>query len=553
MRLPVTLLTLLALVQPVRAGTPEPGYSDTLYAGGLSEPTALAFLPDGRLLITQKSGELLLLDSGSTSTLVTIPVCTDSEMGLLGIVLDPAFGSNGFIYLYRTHQGSSPPCGGSGRVGEVVRVTMGPGDTVSLGSLTVLLTGMRTDNGNHDGGVLRMGPDSKLYAGVGDTGLGDNQGGPGSSTNPYAQDLNELEGKILRLNLDGTVPADNPFFGQVGKRGEIFGYGFRNPFRMSFDDMTGMLWVGDVGDLTVEEIDIMIAGGNYSWPRCEGNLQGPPNAPTPCVVGTDVAPIFTYLHSGPSSLGTCLIGGSFAGAAFGALSSGNYVFGDCTSSNVYLATVNGTRDGFTGSPVLVSSNAGVPADFVTGPDGAIYYSAEGSSPGQVRRLAVAMTGVDAPLTGKGLTLRTAAQNSVTAKSKDSSMDLGGGVGSADDPTVSGGSLRVRSVVGGFDDTYPMPAGSWSVIGDPSNAKGYRYKDPDQANGPIKVAMLRSGKLIKAVGKGAGLNHTLAANPDPVDVVLQTGTKRYCMTFAGTVRFTANLLFNAKDAGTGTCP
>ncbi len=552
MRLPVTLLTLLALVQPVRAGTPEPGFSDTLYADGLSEPTALAFLPDGRLLITQKSGELLLLDSGSTSTLVTIPVCTDSEMGLLGIALDPAFGSNGFIYLYRTHQGSSPPCGGSGRVGEVVRVTMGPGDTVSLGSLTVLLTGMRTDNGNHDGGVLRMGPDSKLYAGVGDTGLGDNQGGPGSSTNPYAQDLNELEGKILRLNLDGTVPADNPFFGQVGKRGEIFGYGFRNPFRMSFDDMTGMLWVGDVGDLTVEEIDIMIAGGNYSWPRCEGNLQGPPNAPTPCVVGTDVAPIFTYLHSGPSSLGTCLIGGSFAGAAFGALS-GNYVFGDCTSSNVYLATVNGTRDGFTGSPVLVSSNAGVPADFVTGPDGAIYYSAEGSSPGQVRRLAVAMTGVDAPLTGKVLTLRTAAQNSVTAKSKDSSIDLGGGVGSADDPTVSGGSLRVRSVVGGFDDTYPMPAGSWSVIGDPSNAKGYRYKDPDQANGPIKVAMLRSGKLIKAVGKGAGLNHTLAANPDPVDVVLQTGTKRYCMTFAGTVRFTANLLFNAKDAGTGTCP
>ena len=553
MRLPVTLLTFLALVQPVRAGTPEPGYSDTLYAGGLSEPTALAFLPDGRLLITQKSGELLLLDSGSTSTLVTIPVCTDSEMGLLGIVLDPAFGSNGFIYLYRTHQGSSPPCGGSGRVGEVVRVTMGPGDTVSLGSLTVLLTGMRTDNGNHDGGVLRMGPDSKLYAGVGDTGLGDNQGGPGSSTNPYAQDLNELEGKILRLNLDGTVPADNPFFGQVGKRGEIFAYGFRNPFRMSFDDMTGMLWVGDVGDLTVEEIDIMIAGGNYSWPRCEGNLQGHPNAPTPCVVGTDVAPIFTYLHSGPSSLGTCLIGGSFAGAAFGALS-GNYVFGDCTSSNVYLATVNGTRDGFTGSPMLVSSNAGVPADFVTGPDGAIYYSAEGSSPGQVRRLAVVMTGVDAPLTGKVLTLRTAAQSSLTAKSKDSSIDLGGGVGSADDPTVGGGSLRVRSVVGSFDDTYPMPTGSWSVIGDPSNAKGYRYKDPDQANGPIRVAILRNGKLIKAVGKGAGLNHTLAGNPDPVDVVLQTGTKKYCMTFGGTVRFTASLLFNAKDAAApGACP
>ena len=86
------------------------------------------------------------------------------------------------------------------------------------------------------------------------------------------------------------------------------------------------------------------------------------------------------------------------------------------------------------------------------------------------------------------------------------------------------------------------------------AKGYRYKDPDQANGPIRVAILRNGKFIKAVGKGAGLNHTLAGNPDPVDVVLQTGTKKYCMTFGGTVRFTANLLFNAKDAAApGACP
>src|SRR5262249_33355723 len=160
------------------------------------------------------------------------------------------------------------------------------------------------DNGNHNGGVLRIGPvDSKLYVGVGDTGLGDNQGGPGSSTNPYAQDLNELEGKVLRLNLDGTPPTDNPFFGQVGKRGEIFAYRFRNPFRMSFDDTTGSLWVGDVGDLTVEEIDIATSGGNYAWPHCEGTL------PSGCEQPGDIDPIFTYLHSGGTSLGTCLIGG----------------------------------------------------------------------------------------------------------------------------------------------------------------------------------------------------------------------------------------------------
>jgi glucose/arabinose dehydrogenase len=187
------------------------------------------------------------------------------------------------------------------------------------------------------------------------------------------------------INLDGTIPGDNPFVGMVGVREEVWAYGFRNPFRLTFDDVTGTLWIGDVGDLTVEEIDLGVAGGNYSWPRCEGNLQGPPMSPQQCVVGTDVAPIFTYPHSGGSSLGTCVIGGAFAGSAFGAMS-GDYVFGDCTSSNVYIADVNGPRDDIVGTPALVSSSAGTPADFVTGPDGAIYYVAE--SAGHIRRLAV---------------------------------------------------------------------------------------------------------------------------------------------------------------------
>src|SRR5262249_58825954 len=117
---------------------------------------------------------------------------------------------------------------------QVVRVTMGPGSTVNPSSLVVLLSGIRTDGGNHDGGVLRIGPDNKLYVGVGDSGNGDNQGGPGSSTNPYAQDLNSLNGKVLRLNLDGTPPNDNPVFNQAGKRGESFAYVFRKPFSFDF-------------------------------------------------------------------------------------------------------------------------------------------------------------------------------------------------------------------------------------------------------------------------------------------------------------------------------
>jgi glucose/arabinose dehydrogenase len=552
----LALAALMALAAPARAGTPASGFSDTLVVGSLGSPIALAFLPDGKLLIAEKGGDLVLFDGSTTTTLVTIPVCTDAEMGLLGVAIDPNFSINGFIYLYRTKAGSGGCGTPTGRFNQVVRVTMS-GGSVNLGSLSELLDGIRTDNGNHDGGVLRVGPDQKLFVGAGDSGLGDNVGGPGSATNPYAQDLGELNGKVLRLNLDGTPPADNPFIGTGGARGEIWAYGFRNPFRMSFDGATGKLWIADVGDLTVEEVDIGAAGGNYSWPRCEGNLQGPPGSPQPCVVGTDIAPVFTYPHSGASSLGTCIIGGTFAGGAFGGMA-GNYVFGDCTSNIIYHVALDAVRTGFTGTPAQVSTNAGTPSDFVPAPDGSIYYAAIGD--GEVRRLAAVVIGSDALLSGKILTLRDNANpalKSMTAKSRDSTLDLGGGVGSGDDPTLHGGSLRVVSTVSGFDNTYAMPAAAWSYIGKPADGKGYKYKDPKLVNGPVKIATLRNGKLLQAIGKGAGLGHTLSVNPDPVSVVLQTGAKHYCTSFGtatGATTTFAGKQFGAKNASApAACP
>ena len=170
-RLIVPLVLVALFATTAAAGDPEPGYTDTSAASGLSSPTALAFMPDGRMLVTEKGGGLVLVDGGVNTPLVTIPVCDDSEMGLLGIALDPDFTTNGFIYLYRTAQGTPAPCGFLNRFNEVVRVTMANDDTVAIGSLVVLVTNMQTDNGNHDGGVLRMGADDKLYVGVGDTGL----------------------------------------------------------------------------------------------------------------------------------------------------------------------------------------------------------------------------------------------------------------------------------------------------------------------------------------------------------------------------------------------
>lgn len=535
MRTTLAAIAMLLLVAPMaHAGSPVAGFTETLVTS-VSAPTALAFLPDGRLLVTEKGGALDLTDGVTTTTLVTLGVCTGSEMGLLGIAVDPDFTNNGFIYLYRTDD--SGGCGSaSGRFAQIVRVTMGPGDTVNPASLVVLLGGIRTDNGNHDGGVLRIGPDSKLYAGVGDTGNGDNQGGPGSSTNPYSQDLNALEGKILRLNLDGTIPADNPFVGQVGKRGEIFAYGFRNPFRFNFDPIGGSLWLGDVGDLTVEEIDIVTSGDNYSWPYCEATLPGG------CAQPGDVAPIFSYPHSGGSSLGTCLIGGSFS-ATFGGLDN-DYFFGDCTSGRIFHATVNGPRDDISGTPSLFVDGAGTPADMIFGPDGALYYA--DVSGGEVRRVAPQASGGEQRLAGKKLTLKdnvtpTKKGLTVTATPRQA-VALGG---PADDPTVNGGSLRVVGT--GIDDTYAMPAGNWLPIGKPADRKGFKYKDSHLVSGPVKTAQVKAGSLVKASAKGAGLGHTLGSDPSPIDVVLTIGTRKYCLRFGGTETFKPGKALTAKDS------
>jgi glucose/arabinose dehydrogenase len=540
--LALLVLAAMTLAPPAHAGVPIAGFQETVFQGGLSSPTAIAFLPDGRMLITQKAGALKLSDGSSVTTLVTIPTCgspSDSEMGLLGVAVDPSFTSNHLIYLYRTD--NSNGCGSStGRFNQVVSVTMGPGDTVNLASLVILLTGARTDNGNHDGGCLRIGPDGKLYVGIGDTGIGD-QTSPGMSTNPYAQDLNSLNGKVLRLNLDGSIPADNPFVGQVGKRGEIFAYGFRNPFRFGFDPMTSRLWLGDVGDLTVEEVDIVTSGGNYGWPHCEGTL------PSGCENPGDIDPIFTYPHppSG-SSLGSCIIGGGFAGSGFGGLDN-DYFFGDCTGNRLYYAVPNGARNDISTASLFVDG-VNTPSDVIFGPDGALYYV---SFAGDVRRVAPPVAGGDQPVGGTKLTLKDNTnpdRKSLKLQSKDNIL-LGG---TGDDPTVAGGSLRVFSA--DFDDTYALPSGNWTTMGDPVDHKGFKYKDKLLAAGPIKTATVKAGKLVKATGKGGMLGHSLATNPDPVTVVLTLGTHRYCATFGGTVKFEADKSFTAKLAPVpASCP
>ncbi len=161
--------------------------------------------------------------------------------------------------------------------------------------------------------------------------------------------------------------------------------------------------------------------------------------------------------------------------------------------------------------------------------------------------------VGQPVAGKKLVLKDSAKptkRALTMVGKDASIDLGGGNGGTDDPTLAGGSVRVVSTAGGFDSVHTLPASGWKRVG---SGKGYNYKDKTLAAGPIKVALVRGGKLVKVVAKGSALGHTLATNPNPVSVVLSIGGKGYCLTFGGSTKFAAGKRYSATSAPAGTCP
>ena len=148
-------LALLTVAGSASAGNPISGFQENVFQGGLSRPTAIAFLPDGRLLITEQGGALKLSNGTSVSTLINIPVCSSSEMGLLGVAVDPNFTTNGFVYLYRTLNNGN--CASSaGRFNQVVRITIGPGDTVNPASLMQAELDQIEVEGTAGGGVVTV-------------------------------------------------------------------------------------------------------------------------------------------------------------------------------------------------------------------------------------------------------------------------------------------------------------------------------------------------------------------------------------------------------------
>ena len=334
----------------------------------ISFPRMVAFAyPDDssvRLFLVLQPGRIVVLpnDQGVTSANTFLDI-TDkvndrgNEEGLLGLAFDPGFSSNGYFYVYYTAAGP--------RRSVVSRFTADPerSGIADLASERIVME-VPQPYRNHNGGQLAFGPDGYLYIGLGDGGSGGDPLGNG-------QNRATLLGSILRIDVTSldstgsyTVPADNPFVGEGGGvRGEIWAYGFRNPWRFTFDRGTGDLWVGDVGQDRFEEVDIVGPGLNYGWNVMEGAHCFQP--PSGCDREGLHAPVVEY----DSSKGCSVTGGYvYRGTRIPSLQ-GAYVYGDFCSGRVWALRYDGTQ--ITEQLELVDSDLSI-SSFAEGPSGDLY-------------------------------------------------------------------------------------------------------------------------------------------------------------------------------------
>jgi glucose/arabinose dehydrogenase len=310
--------------------------------GGLSSPLGVVNAGDGsnRLFIVERGGKVRVVSGGVLRSAPFLDIGSRTtpggERGLLGLAFHPDFGVNGHVYLYYTAAD-----------GDIVlsRVTANAARTsASLTTEKVLLRVEHSANTNHNGGAMAFGPDGYLYIGTGD-------GGGSGDPLDNAQDItNEFLGKILRIDVDGTghgvdgvgygIPSSNPFVGTTGDD-EIWAYGLRNPWRISFDRTSGDLYIADVGQSRREEVNLEdvddVGGNDYGWNVMEGSLCYSPSSG--CDTSGTTLPVAQYDHS----LGCSITGGYVYRGAHRDLQ-GLYVYGDFCSGRLWTMAANGTGE-----------------------------------------------------------------------------------------------------------------------------------------------------------------------------------------------------------------
>ena len=328
------------------------GFIEQLIAQNL-DPTDMVITSDGRIFITIKSGKILIVENGvlSGSVLLNIPVDNFNERGLGHIVLDPNFDLNHYYYVYYTVPNSGTAFNRISRFTANGNSTL-PGSEFVLMDLDVLAGSI------HNGGDLAFGIDGKLYISVGE-----------SSNANIAQSFSSVLGKVLRINADGSIPADNPFYATTtGKNKAIFALGLRNPFSMDIQPGTGKIFVCDVGAGLWEEVNEIQAGKNYGWPVIEGLIS---QQTTPPANYKD--PIYTYMHGAGPDQGCAVVGAAFYNPStnvFPPQYVGKFYFADyCNGYIKYLDPLS------PGSPQTFATGINRPVSIIVAPDGSLYYLA----------------------------------------------------------------------------------------------------------------------------------------------------------------------------------
>ena len=320
----IALFTTVALVAGCGIAAAQPSIALGPYATGLSSPVGLAAPADGsgRLFIVQQGGQIRVHDGTQVLPTpfldLTAFVKFGGEQGLLGMAFHPNYPATPFIFVNYTCEGGSPDCTANQDGDTIIaRYSVSADPNVADPASRRVLLVITQPFPNHNAGDLKFGPDGYLWIPMGD-------GGSANDPGCIAQRDNALLGKLLRIDVDQNVntppfygiPPDNPYIGPGDPRDEVYARGLRNPFRFSFDRLTGDMFLGDVGQGAREEVDLKAAGtgaaGNYGWKIMEGTLctgntgNCPPTVP-PCNSPVFTPPILEYDHS----LGDCAIIGGF--------------------------------------------------------------------------------------------------------------------------------------------------------------------------------------------------------------------------------------------------
>lgn len=316
----------------------------------------MVMTPDGRILITIKSGKIVVLENDAllATPMINIEDRVDNfnERGLGHVVLDPEFATNGYFYVYYTAKGANH--------NRVSRFTA-TGNTADPASELIIIDVDPVPGTIHNGGDMAFGPDRKLYISTG-------EGGNSNAANS----LLTLLGKVLRVNPDGTIPTDNPFDAStVGKNKAIYALGLRNPFSMDIDHHTGVIMVSDVGGSEWEEINRVEGGMNYGWPSIEGRRTNQ-GVPTP---GIYVDPIYAYPHGAGIDAGCAVVGAALympATYQFPTEYHGKFFFADyCNGYIKYL------DPGDPNAAHVFATDIDRPLGILFAPNGTMYYMARG--------------------------------------------------------------------------------------------------------------------------------------------------------------------------------